>query len=392
MEKFVKWDREKIDAFIRKCSNSVGVSSEIEVIKCKNETLSKEDAVEILTMLNSILSNKETFEKEIPKRQLKIVTNFNQETLDLIRPYFEDPYVYVMGHGTLSEDLAQSIIKEGLKADSPWLGTSFIGLDYDKDSFESIKHWEHKNCKYIVLAAFNDVRVMPIWKELEEKTFNLHNANLLDKSRIIGYIDVENQRFIKSPYYKKIQTINPEFNKYEDGRVMGNLHVGSASEIILKIRKLMIWSTMYCDTEHSDFLRENVYDAIMYQINDLAKKLELQVDNLKTREEIEQEKKDIASKFMKNDGVKETPETIDWTQSFDGEGWGTFDDSEWDDGIEQSNQKISSGTQDLFDESHELTNQIDNTNLSTLTSEQVSELQKLGYIGTPEDERTHLKK
>ncbi len=392
MEKFVKWDREKIDAFIRKCSNSVGVSSEIEVIVCKNETLSKEDAVEILTMLNSILSNKETFEKEIPKRQLKIVTNFDQETLDLIRPYFEDPYVHVMGHGTLSEDLAQSIIKEGLKADSPWLGTSFIGLDYDKDSFESIKHWEHKNCKYIVLAAFNDVRVMPIWKELEEKTANLHNANLLDKSRIIGYIDVENQRFIKSPYYKKIQTINPEFNKYEDGRVMGNLHVGSASEIILKIRKLMFWGTMYCDTEHSDFLRENVYDAIMYQINDLAKKLELQVDNLKTREEIEQEKKDIASKFMKNDGVKETPETTDWTQSFDGEGWGTFDDSEWDDGIEQSNQKISSGTQDLFDESHELTNQIDNTNLSTLTSEQVSELQKLGYIGTPEDELSHSKK
>ncbi len=363
MEKFVKWDKEKINTLIRKISS------------LDNETVSKEDAIEILTMLNSLLSNKEIFVKETPKKQLKNVTNFNQETLDQIRPYFENPYNYIMGHGTLSEDLAQSIIKEGLKADSPNLDSSFIALGYNEETFESIKHWKHKNCKYIILAAFNDVRVMPVWKELDKNTFN----NLLDKSRIIGYIDVENQSFIKSPYYKEIQTINPEFNKFEDGT---DLNIESITEIIANVDKLMAWGTIYCNNEHSDFLRENVYDAIMYQLNNLAKKLELQVDKLKTHEEIKQEKKEKEFKLRKND------ETKDLTQSFDGEGWETFDNSEWD---EQSNQEISLKTQDLLEESREFIDQTGGIDLSTLTPEQIDELQNLGYIETSKNEQAHSK-
>ena len=201
MEKFCRLNEEKINEALKAINDQyidgrrgINIFPDVYFTDGLDDTLSK---------VLDVFTSSEEFETSVPKRELENVKNFNSETLDLLRPYFENPAVFVYGHGTLMEGSAKGIITDGLKMKDPSILSTSIPISFSQESFNTIKNWPHLGARYIVLFGIWDDFMIPCIKK-NEKSNGYNIPYLMDRSRIIGYIDSKNETFIPSPYYKEI--------------------------------------------------------------------------------------------------------------------------------------------------------------------------------------------
>lgn len=273
VENFVKLNKDKINHFILELHDLENIdilSGEINY-----EGISKEKLEELIAEIKEIISDKKDIQLEVNKRKLKEVDNFNKNTLEKLKPYFEDPFTTILGHGTQDKKWADNIIEEGLKAKIPDLRASFIPVEYSNESFNHIKNWTHLQSKYIVLVGFNDNTITPIWKYKKEGEHGQGRNYNLSRKRIIGYIDVSNETFIESPYYEKKQQFELEYNINTNGKLCYTSN-NTISENISEIKKLLAIINCYNDLT----VRDNIYNSFVIQIKNYISNLEIQKNNL----------------------------------------------------------------------------------------------------------------
>lgn len=275
IENFVKLDKDKINHFLLKLNDLEQDNFDILSGEVNYENISKAKLEELIYDIREIILNKQDIKIEVNNKKLYEVNNFNKKTLEKLKPYFEDPFTFILGHGTQDKEWADNIIAEGLKAKIPDLRASFFPVDYSNESFEHIKNWTHLQSKYIILVGFNDNNIIPIWKYNKEGEYNQGRNYILSKKRIIGYIDVLNETFVESPYYEKVQHFDVDYNINQNGKLCYS-NSNTISDDISEIKRLLATTNYYNDL----IIRENIYNSLIVQLNKYINNLEVKKNKL----------------------------------------------------------------------------------------------------------------
>ena len=136
----------------------------------------------------------------------------------------------------------------------------------------------------------------------------------MNRSRIIGYIDVENEKFISSPYYEKIQTYNKNYKIIPDNH--------NSQRGYLKIENILYWIKTFedygnyleiDDSRKYDGIKENFFLAASEQIKDNIEYIEKRLEE------------DCITKEEYNNSLNNYTPVIE-----DDMGLGDFDSSNWD--------------------------------------------------------------
>lgn len=270
---------------------------------------------ETLKKILDVFDSAEEFEVPTSDRELKEVTNFNETTLKQLKPFFERTFIY--GHGTVEEESAKSIIEQGLKMKSPDILSTAIPLDFSEKTFEYFKKWPHLDSRYIVLIGISD-EIIPCIKETEKSNgYNTHY--LMDRSRIIGYIDSVTQEFIPSPYYKEIQEYNPDYPYFT--RMSYNVNVNSFINVSFLLNMLELIAERKKSTAipyENESIRKETFVAIYLQIKDAIRQIKQTVQEKGiTRKEYEEEQerrqKENSQKIVEAKSSNEwNDEDINW--------------------------------------------------------------------------------
>ena len=324
MEKFVRLNPKNIKKVLEEVRQK---SVESYNVFTTEETYIIDDSEEILSNVLDSLVLEDEYMIDMPPKKLQNVSNFDSDVLSRLKPYYQNYFSQIYGHGTLMEESAKSILEEGLKMESPEITASFIGLDYSNESFETIKNWPHLNCKYIVLADIQDAFIIPSLQYYDGYTAH----RLMNRNRFIGYIDVEKQQFIPSPYYEKEQKYNADFPMYTKMTFSSQRNY-PLIERLLSLLLIQMENNSCLDINipnKNELVRGNIYIAILEQIRECIDiiKEKLETEGI-TRKEYEARKK--VNMLQQQEQVNNYEE-IDWLSLND-----TFSDYFDEDNSEKS--------------------------------------------------------
>lgn len=284
---------------------------------------------ETLKKILDVFDSAEEFEAPTSDRELKEVTNFNETTIKQLKPFFERTFIY--GHGTVEEESAKSIIEQGLKMKSVNILSTAIPLDFSEKTFEYFKKWPHLRSRYIVLIGISD-EIIPCIKEAE-KSNGYNTPYLMDRSRIIGYIDSVTQEFIPSPYYSETQEYNPDYPYFI--RMSYNTNANSfikANFLLFMLESLAERKEFTTIPYENESVRKETFVAIYLQIKDAIRQIKQTVQEKGiTRKEYEEEQARSQKENFQETVEAQSPN--DWTdEDIDLESIDWIDeDIDWDD-------------------------------------------------------------
>ena len=264
------------------------------------KSFTKENLDRIISSIKRIIENPIIEDIEEDKKEEKI-TCFSEETNKKMEEIFHNPDLLFYGHG----GNAKAIMDDKFKCHYPNLGSHFVPLEGTDESLEKLKHWPHKESRYIAIMALNKHEFNPLYKERDRESSYDTDVYSIENEYFVGYYDAENDSFIPNPNFKTRHDFDPSTQLYPEEMVPNRgLQVSGEKEAIdiySEIEKISI--ILFCSSRFQldEIGYKKFEQQILFRINKLMELQEKITPEILNKQE---EKKEVVN----DEGV----ESFDW--------------------------------------------------------------------------------
>lgn len=343
-----------------------------DILKYLQENSFYNEQVCSLETVNELIRNIEIFFGSISEEEFETILE-RHETEEEARAYFGEYFIskfeslltkadrdktVVAIHGT-SPSLCPSICENGLMYLQPSLDSTMVlqSMNYGQEDmhykdYESLLNWGHKNYKGLVLVAipYECFYKEGLWNHFQDthgSSYGIPDYKV-DPDFILGYVDVTSKELIENPKYsrehnyegyeydmeqfKPLDIDNEEFRRraLESKKMLESMEVPTYTE--QELVPYINPNDPFMYTEDAANELTGLFNSIMFSDGPMSEEkykyvlkrlsydvgvLKLSLPHLKTKEQIEKQKKDYEKKM--NEFASNKIESSDslWDEDFD---------------------------------------------------------------------------